>query len=85
MHFILACKPNSHQTPYKELELFEQVDGAVSTNVLKNHGYCFEHIPPLTCETAVLSLSPRLLPPTIVFSLYVCDKFRIAGHFLDNI
>jgi len=36
MHFILTCKPDSHQSLYEELALLEQVDGAVSTKA-KRH------------------------------------------------
>jgi hypothetical protein len=35
MHFILTCKPESHPTLYEELTLLEQVEGAVSTKVVR--------------------------------------------------
>lgn len=35
MHFILTCKPESHTTLYEELALLEQVDGAISTKVVR--------------------------------------------------
>jgi hypothetical protein len=35
MHFILTCKPESHPTLYEELALLEQVEGAVSTRVVR--------------------------------------------------
>jgi hypothetical protein len=34
MHFILTCKPDSHETLYEELALLEQVEGAISTKVV---------------------------------------------------
>jgi len=43
MHFILTCKPESHQTLYEELALLEQVDGAISTKVeRKRNGRHYE-------------------------------------------
>jgi hypothetical protein len=35
MHFILTCKPESHETLYEELALLEQVEGAISTKVVR--------------------------------------------------
>jgi hypothetical protein len=35
MHFILTCKPDSHKTLYEELALLEQVDGAISSKVVR--------------------------------------------------
>jgi hypothetical protein len=35
MHFILTCKPESHQALYEELALLERVDGALSTKVVR--------------------------------------------------
>jgi hypothetical protein len=35
MHFILTCKPESHQTLYEELALLERVEGAISTRVVR--------------------------------------------------
>jgi hypothetical protein len=36
MHFILTCKPDSHQTLYEELTLLEQVEGAISTKEVRH-------------------------------------------------
>jgi len=35
MHFILTCKPESHETLYEEVALLERVEGAVSTRVIR--------------------------------------------------
>ena len=35
MHFILTCKPESHEALYEELALLERVDGAISTKVVR--------------------------------------------------
>ena len=35
MHFILTCKPESHQALYEELALLERVEGAISTQVVR--------------------------------------------------
>jgi len=35
MHFILTCKPESHQALYEELFLLERVEGAISTKVVR--------------------------------------------------
>jgi hypothetical protein len=35
IHFILTCKPDSHQALYEELALLEQVEGAISTKVVR--------------------------------------------------
>jgi hypothetical protein len=35
MHFILTCKPESHETLYEELALLERVHGAISTKVVR--------------------------------------------------
>jgi hypothetical protein len=35
LHFILTCKPGSHEALYEELSLLEQVDGAISTKVVR--------------------------------------------------
>jgi hypothetical protein len=35
MHFILTCKPDSHQALYEELALLERVEGAISTKVVR--------------------------------------------------
>jgi hypothetical protein len=35
MHFILTCKPESHQALYEELALLERVEGAISTKVVR--------------------------------------------------
>jgi hypothetical protein len=35
LHFILTCKPESHEALYEELGLLEQVDGAISTKVVR--------------------------------------------------
>jgi hypothetical protein len=35
LHFILTCKPGSHEVLYEELGLLEQVDGAISTKVVR--------------------------------------------------
>ena len=34
LHFILTCKPESHEALYEELGLPERVDGAISTKVV---------------------------------------------------
>ena len=36
MHFILTCKPESHQALYEELALLERVEGAISTKVVRH-------------------------------------------------
>jgi len=35
MHFILTCKPKSHEALYEELALLQRVDGAISTKVVR--------------------------------------------------
>jgi len=35
MHFIMTCKPDSHQAVYEELALLERVKGAISTKVVR--------------------------------------------------
>lgn len=35
LHFILTCKPESHEALYEELGLLERVDGAISTKVVR--------------------------------------------------
>ena len=35
MHFILTCKPESHETLYEELALLEDVEDAISTKVVR--------------------------------------------------
>jgi hypothetical protein len=35
LHFILTCKPDSHEALYEELALLERVDGAISTKVVR--------------------------------------------------
>jgi hypothetical protein len=35
MHFILTCKPESHEALYEELALLERVEGAISTRVVR--------------------------------------------------
>jgi hypothetical protein len=35
MHFILTCKPGSHEALYEELALLEGVDGGISTRVVR--------------------------------------------------
>jgi hypothetical protein len=35
MHFILTCKPESHEALYEELALLERVDSAISTQVVR--------------------------------------------------
>jgi len=35
MHFILTCKPDSHEALYEELALLERVEGAISTKVVR--------------------------------------------------
>jgi hypothetical protein len=35
LHFILTCKPDSHETLYEELSLLERVEGAISTKVVR--------------------------------------------------
>ena len=35
MHFILTCKPESHETLYQEVALLERVEGAISTQVMR--------------------------------------------------
>lgn len=35
MHFIVTCKPESHQAMYEELALLEGVKGAISTKVVR--------------------------------------------------
>jgi hypothetical protein len=54
MHFILTCKPDSHKALYEELALLEQVDGAISTKVVRKWNGSFherwayrwaEHLP----------------------------------------
>ena len=35
LHFILTCKPDSHETLYEELTLLERVEGAISTKVVR--------------------------------------------------
>lgn len=35
MHFILTCKPMSHEALYEELSLLERVEGAISTEVVR--------------------------------------------------
>jgi hypothetical protein len=46
MHFILTCKPESHQALYEELALLERVEGAISTKVVRewNGRYYERHI-----------------------------------------
>jgi len=43
MHFILTCKPESHEALYEELALLERVTGAISTEVVRKwNGRCYE-------------------------------------------
>lgn len=35
MHFILTCKPESHQAMYEELALLERVEGAIGSKVVR--------------------------------------------------
>ena len=35
MHFILTCKPESHEALYEELALLERVDGAISSKTVR--------------------------------------------------
>jgi len=35
LHFILTCKPESHEALYEELGLLERVDGAISTKLVR--------------------------------------------------
>ena len=35
LHFILTCKPDSHEALYEELALLERVDGAITTKVVR--------------------------------------------------
>jgi hypothetical protein len=43
MHFILTCKPDSHEALYEELALLERVTGAISTKVVRKwNGRCYE-------------------------------------------
>ena len=35
LHFILTCKPESHEALYEELGLLERVEGAISTKVVR--------------------------------------------------
>lgn len=44
LHFVLTCKPGSHQALYEELRLLEQVEGAISTRVVRKwNGRYHEH------------------------------------------
>ena len=54
LHFILTCKPESHEALYEELGLLERVEGAISTKVVRKwngryHERCVyrwaEHLP----------------------------------------
>ena len=54
LHFILTCKPQSHEALYEELDLLERVDGAISTKVVRKWNGCYherwvyrwaEHLP----------------------------------------
>jgi hypothetical protein len=35
LHFIMTCKPESHEALYEELALLERVEGAISTKVVR--------------------------------------------------
>jgi hypothetical protein len=44
LHFILTCKPESHQALYEELALLEKVEGAISTMTVRHwNGRYYEY------------------------------------------
>jgi len=89
MHFLLTCKPESHETLYEELALLERVEGAISTKVVrKRNGRTHERWVYRWAECLPLRRGPqgsngqlvRTDHPTCARPRYLCSWCRSATH-----